>query len=245
MDEFSGPWSNPCVVFLDGPPVTWVPYPGAGFNAQFPAVLSCHAWLMVCAPAATGAVIRRQALLAGIYRFTWKLPVKVFPLLVPLLVISATIAVPASVDASITLLPELNTLLLPPKESTPVNFKESLATDETFTLLLAFKFLMERLLKLLPEIDCVVEPASSMVPAVALILPAVAVEIVPAICIVASVTVSVAPVFMVIFLTVPVPVESTGIKGTPVLMVTSLVMVGTPGHQLAALLQLAFIPCHT
>ena len=121
------------------------------------------------------------------------------PELAPLFDISATIAVPVGVEASITLLPELNTLLLAPNDSTPVIFNESFAVDETFTLLLAFKFLIERLLKLLPEIACTVEPASSIVPAVALMLPAVAVVIVPAICIVAPVTVSVAPVPIVMF----------------------------------------------
>ena len=151
---------------------------------------------------------------------------------------------PDAVEARITLLPELNTLLLAPKESTPVIFNESLAAGETFTLLLAFKFLMERLVKLLPEMACAVDPANSIVPVVASMLPAVAVVMVPAICIVAPVTVSVAPEPIVIFLTVPVPEDSIGIKATPVLIVTSSVIVGTLGHQFDALPQVVFTPSH-
>jgi hypothetical protein len=67
---------------------------------------------MVWAPAVIGAVINRHALLAGIYLFTWNMPVNELPLLTPLLVMSATIAVPSGVEANITLLPELKILLL-------------------------------------------------------------------------------------------------------------------------------------
>ena len=150
---------------------------------------------------------------------------------------SATLAVPPAFDTRIMLSPELNTLLFTfPNDNTPVIFMESFTTDETFTLLLAIKLLMVLLVKLLPEMACAVDPASSMVPAEA-VMVFVAV-IVPAICIVALLTVNNAPALTARFLTAPVPAFNTGMLGAPSEMEASELIVGTAPHQLARLDQL-------